>query len=83
MRKLSLFLGMLLLINVSVTVADEGMWLLMLLKNQNLEEMKKKGFKLSAEQIYDVNQSCLKDAVIGLGNAGRPFSHFCTGDSAI
>ncbi len=80
MRKLSLFLGMLLLINVSVTVADEGMWLLMLLKNQNLEEMKKKGFKLSAEQIYDVNQSCLKDAVIGLGNAGRPFSHFCTGE---
>ncbi len=80
MKKLSLFLGMLLLLNVSVTVADEGMWLLMLLKNQNLEEMKKKGFKLSAEQIYDVNQSCLKDAIIGLGNEGSPFFHFCTGE---
>lgn len=68
------------MLNVSMVLADEGMWLLALLKNQNISEMQKKGFKLTAEQIYDVNQSCLKDAVIGLGNAGRPFWHFCTGE---
>ena len=80
MRKISLFLGFLLLINISVSFADEGMWLLMLLKDQNIEQMKKQGFKLTAQQIYDVNQSCLKDAIIGMGNINRPFSHFCTGE---
>ena len=80
MKKLSLFLGLLLLINVTKTFADEGMWLLMLLKDQNIEEMKKKGFKLTAEQIYNVNASCMKDAIVGLGNAESPFFHFCTGE---
>jgi len=80
MRKLTLILSAVLMLNVSMVLADEGMWLLALLKNKNISEMQKKGLKLTAEQIYDVNQSCLKDAVIGLGNAGRPFWHFCTGE---
>ena len=33
-----------------------------------------------AEDIYDINQASLKDAVIGLGNEGSPFHHFCTGE---
>ena len=80
MKKLLVLLSALLLINVSKMYADEGMWLLMLLKDKNINTMQEKGLKLTAEHIYDVNQSCLKDAIIGLGNLGRPFWHFCTGE---
>ena len=50
--------------------ADEGMWLPILLKEQKFAEMRKKGLKLSAEEIYSVNQACLKDAIIGLVSEG-------------
>jgi hypothetical protein len=59
--------------------ADEGMWIPMLLKKYTIEEMQKAGFKLSAEDIYSINQASLKDAVVGLGREGQPFHHFCTG----
>lgn len=59
--------------------ADEGMWLPILLKNQKFAEMRKKGLKLSAEEIYSVNQACLKDAVIGLVTEGPDnLASFCT-----
>ena len=61
-------------------LADEGMWIPMLLKKYNIEDMQKAGFKLTAEDIYDINQASLKDVVIGLGNEGSPFHHFCTGE---
>jgi hypothetical protein len=67
------------LVSTFTTRADEGMWLLSLL-NKNIETMQAMGLRLSAEDIYSVNQACLKDAVVGLGRAGRPFSHFCTGE---
>lgn len=60
--------------------ADEGMWIPMLLKKYNIEDMQKQGFKLTAEDIYSINQASLKDAVIGLGYEGTPFFHFCTGE---
>lgn len=44
-------------------IADEGMWLPALLKN-NYEQMQKLGLKLTADQLYDVNHSSLKDAVV-------------------
>ena len=53
--------------------ADEGMWLLMHLKKMNYEDMQKKGLKLTPEQIYDINNSSLKDAIVSLGG-------FCTGE---
>ncbi|RHV98548.1 S46 family peptidase [Culturomica massiliensis] len=59
--------------------AEEGMWIPMLLKKYNIEDMQKKGFKLTAEDIYAINRASLKDAVVGLGREGRPFQHFCTG----
>ena len=62
-----------------VVKADEGMWLLSLI-GKNYADMQKAGFKLTAEDIYSVNQSCLKDAIVGLGNEGSPFWHFCTGE---
>ena len=79
MRKITLcFLAFILLTLPSL--ADEGMWIPMLLKKYNIEDMQKAGFKLTAEDIYDINQASLKDAVIGLGNEGSPFHHFCTGE---
>ena len=42
--------------------------------------MQKAGFKLTPEDIYNVNKSCIKDAIVGLGNEGSSFHHFCTGE---
>jgi len=67
------------LLSTSIVWADEGMWLLSLL-NKNMETMQGMGCKLTAEDIYSVNQACLKDAVVGLGREGRPFRHFCSGE---
>ncbi len=63
----------------NVSRADEGMWLLSLI-GKNYDDMKRAGFQLTPEDIYSVNQSCLKDAIVGLGRAGSPFWHFCTGE---
>lgn len=60
--------------------ADEGMWIPMLLKKYNIEDMQRKGFRLTAEDIYDINRASLKDAIVGLGREGSPFHHFCTGE---
>jgi len=79
-KLLSLVLGLVFTFGALTVKADEGMWILSLLKKQNIEKMQKMGLKLSAEDIYDVNNACLKDAIVGLGHAGRPFSHFCTGE---
>ena len=57
----------------ATTPPDEGMWLPMLLKDYNYEEMKRLGCKLTPEQIYSVNNSSLKDAIVQLGN-------FCTAE---
>ena len=53
-------------------VAKEGMWIPMLLNN-NIEEMQAMGCELSAEDIYSVNNSSLKDAIVSFGG-------FCTGE---
>jgi hypothetical protein len=54
--------------------AHEGMWLLNKLKQVNEAEMQKLGFKLSADDIYAINRSGLKDAVVRLGGG------FCSGE---
>ncbi|WP_430815315.1 S46 family peptidase [Carboxylicivirga sp. RSCT41] len=53
--------------------ADEGMWIPMLLKKYNIEQMQEMGFKLTAEDVYSVNEACLKDAVVIFGRG-------CTGE---
>ncbi len=50
-----------------LSYADEGMWLPLLLKKYNYEAMQAKGLKLTAEQLYDVNNSSLKDAIVWFG----------------
>ncbi len=47
-----------------VAKADEGMWLPQLINAMNIKDMKKNGLKLTAEQIYSVNKSSLKDAIV-------------------
>ncbi len=46
------------------TMADEGMWFLMHLKRLNEADMQKKGLQLTAEEIYSINNSSLKDAIV-------------------
>ncbi len=53
--------------------ADEGMWLPMLLGQQVYNDMVKRGLKLSKEQLYSVNKSSLKDAILIFGGG-------CTGE---
>lgn len=47
--------------------ADEGMWLMMLVKRLNGQDLQKKGLKLTAEEIYSANRSSLKDAIVQFG----------------
>lgn len=61
MKKLCTLFACLLI--TSATIADEGMWLPMLLKN-NYEQMQKLGLKITPEQIYDINHASLKDAIV-------------------
>ena len=53
--------------------ADEGMWLPMFVSRLNYVDMQKQGLHLTAEEIYSINNSSLKDAIIQFG-AG------CTGE---
>ncbi|MBE8713262.1 S46 family peptidase [Sphingobacterium hungaricum] len=57
--------SLVLLCAVSISAfADEGMWFLMHLKKLNEADMQKKGLKLTAEEIYSINNSSLKDAIV-------------------
>ena len=47
--------------------ADEGMWLLPLIQKLNSKQMSAMGFKLSAKDIYDINNTSLKDAILSFG----------------
>jgi len=46
--------------------ADEGMWLPMFIGRLNYADMQKEGLKLTAEEIYSINHSSLKDAIVML-----------------
>ncbi|WP_257670353.1 S46 family peptidase [Parapedobacter tibetensis] len=48
-------------------MADEGMWFLMHLKRLNERDMQKMGLQLTAEEIYSINNSSLKDAIVQFG----------------
>lgn len=53
--------------------ADEGMWIPALLTD-NYAEMQRLGLKMTPEQLYSINNSSMKDAIVRLG------SGFCTGE---
>jgi len=73
MKKISYLLLCTVILCTSITVkADEGMWIPMLI-GKNYEQMKKQGFKLTAQDLYNANGSSLKDAIVHFGG-------FCTGE---
>ncbi|MFM7511205.1 MAG: S46 family peptidase [Bacteroidota bacterium] len=72
MRKL-FFAAVLLISVVGRAMADEGMWLPLLLGKQVYDDMVKKGLKLTKEQLYQINKPSLKDAIIIFGGG-------CTGE---
>ncbi|GAO30605.1 hypothetical protein JCM15548_12892 [Geofilum rubicundum JCM 15548] len=73
MRKI-LTVSLIFLVTLTAKVkADEGMWLLPLVQQLNMNTMQEMGLELSAEDIYSVNQSSLKDAVVIFGGG-------CTGE---
>lgn len=53
-------------------IANEGMWLPMLL-GRNYQDMKEHGLQLTPEEIYSINEGSLKDAIVSFGG-------FCTGE---
>lgn len=63
MKKIFLFVTALVFAFQVRVYADEGMWLLSLIGQVNMDEMTEMGLQLTAEQIYSINQASLKDAV--------------------
>ena len=83
MRKIKfLILGMLFtgLTSMAYTPPDEGMWLPMFVDRLNYTDMEEMGLKLTAEEIYSINNSSLKDAIVGMAGSGTPNGYFCTGE---
>ena len=70
--RINFILPFIFLISVIPSFADEGMWIPSLLGEKKLDDMRKKGLKLTAEDIYSINQSSLKDAIVLFGRG-------CTG----
>ena len=72
MKRMILTIAAALTLAVSAS-ADEGMWLLPLLQKMNAQAMADLGCRLTPEQIYSINNSSLKDAVVHFGGG-------CTGE---
>lgn len=67
MKKIALVLSFLAVWQVGL--ADEGMWLINLI-TRNMAQMEAMGIKLTAEDIYSVNHSSIKDAIVQLDDGG-------------
>jgi hypothetical protein len=73
MKKITLVLFALLSVLSFQSRADEGMWLPLFIPRLNFVDMQKEGLHLTAEEIYSINHSSLKDAIIIFGGG-------CTGE---
>lgn len=74
MKRLTFLACTLSLLFTSVlTYADEGMWLPSLIEQGRIKDMRSKGFRLKAQDLYAVNQASLKDAIVRFGSG-------CTGE---
>ena len=72
MKKNILSIAVIIILTPLMLTAGEGMWIPMLLKN-NEKEMREMGMRITAEDIYSVNHSSLKDAIVLFGGG-------CTGE---
>lgn len=66
MKRIFIALFGLCLLFQSSAFADEGMWLPSLIQKLNIGDMQKMGLELTADEIYSINNSSLKDAVVAL-----------------
>ncbi len=73
MKVKSLFLVALFAVLGTTVRADEGMWLLPLLEKMNKGRMTELGFEITPKEIFDLNNTSLKDAITIFGNG-------CTGE---
>ncbi len=73
MKKVLLILTVILASLSYQTRADEGMWLPLFIERLNFVDMQKEGLHLTADEIYSINHSSLKDAIIMFGGG-------CTGE---
>lgn len=71
MRKILLIIT-LSIVSFPLLRADEGMWLPSLIK-ERIQDIRKRGFKLSAKDIYSINKASMKDAIVHFGGG-------CTGE---
>ncbi len=71
MRKKIFYILVILGLNLNLQ-AEEGMWIPLLLQQLKIKQMQDMGLKLSAEDIYSINHSSLKDAIVQFGGG-------CTG----
>jgi len=68
------FIALLLCIpGMTMLRAEEGMWIPLLLEKYNIGAMKEAGLALDAEDIFSINNDCLKDAIVRFGRG-------CTGE---
>lgn len=72
MKKILCAIAAMAMLSLSAS-ADEGMWLLPLLEQMNAKSMKDLGCRLTPEQIYSIDHSSLKDAIVHFGGG-------CTGE---
>ncbi len=72
MKRITLLIIFILTLSIGIAKAGEGMWIPMLLQ-YNEKEMQEMGMKITAEDIYSINHSSLKDAIVLFGGG-------CTGE---
>jgi hypothetical protein len=73
MKKLLFAISILMHFLPQAVNADEGMWLPILMGSKHYEAMQARGFRLTPEDLYSVNQASLKDAIVLFGRG-------CTGE---
>jgi len=72
-----LYLSLLSILSFISVKADEGMWLYTMLDKLHIEN---KGCRLTADQIYSINHSSLKDGIVGLAFSSDPTQFFCSAE---
>jgi len=72
MKHIHYLITLILTLSIGIAKAGEGMWIPMLLQ-YNEKEMQEMGMKITAEDIYSINHSSLKDAIVLFGGG-------CTGE---
>ena len=80
MKKTFLFVALAIFSLLGKVHADEGMWLPMFVERLNYVDMQKMGLQLTPEELYSINNSSLKDAIVGLSEGATPRGFFCTGE---